>query len=151
MAGPPRPLFPPGPISGATGSPRRPGRPSPSSIQPPANHAKDMRPSAMPTTLTRRRCRRGHCHVRRLVGTVGRCPREPAVPLRRSDHRTCRRTRAAGHAGDGQTDQRRDQRRGRRGAAVFRYYGEVIDKIPGELPPTADGSVAMVRGACPSG
>ncbi|CAM5284568.1 Aldehyde Dehydrogenase OS=Tsukamurella paurometabola (strain ATCC 8368 / DSM / CCUG 35730 /CIP 100753 / JCM 10117 / KCTC 9821 / NBRC 16120 / NCIMB 702349/ NCTC 13040) OX=521096 GN=Tpau_0386 PE=3 SV=1 [Tsukamurella paurometabola] len=30
-------------------------------------------------------------------------------------------------------------------AAVFRYYGEVIDKIPGELPPTADGSVAMVR------
>ncbi|MFT4128309.1 MAG: aldehyde dehydrogenase family protein, partial [Gordonia sp. (in: high G+C Gram-positive bacteria)] len=30
-------------------------------------------------------------------------------------------------------------------AAVFRYYGEVIDKLPGELPPTADGSVAMVR------
>ncbi|GAB92911.1 aldehyde dehydrogenase [Gordonia rhizosphera] len=30
-------------------------------------------------------------------------------------------------------------------AAVFRYYGEVIDKLPGELPPTADGSVALVR------
>lgn len=30
-------------------------------------------------------------------------------------------------------------------AAVFRFYGEVADKIPGELPPTADGSVAMVR------
>ncbi|HNP55853.1 MAG TPA: aldehyde dehydrogenase family protein [Gordonia sp. (in: high G+C Gram-positive bacteria)] len=30
-------------------------------------------------------------------------------------------------------------------AAVFRYYGEVIDKLAGELPPTSDGSVAMVR------
>ncbi|GAB2669194.1 aldehyde dehydrogenase [Gordonia jinhuaensis] len=29
-------------------------------------------------------------------------------------------------------------------AAVFRYYGEAIDKIPGELPPTADGSIALV-------
>ena len=30
-------------------------------------------------------------------------------------------------------------------AGVFRFYGEVADKVPGELPPTADGSVAMVR------
>lgn len=30
-------------------------------------------------------------------------------------------------------------------AAVFRYYGEAVDKLPGELPPTADGSIAMVR------
>lgn len=29
-------------------------------------------------------------------------------------------------------------------AAVFRYYGEAIDKIPGELPPTGDGSIALV-------
>lgn len=30
-------------------------------------------------------------------------------------------------------------------AAVFRFYGEAIDKLAGELPPTADGSIAMVR------
>ncbi|MGV9711837.1 aldehyde dehydrogenase [Gordonia sp. NPDC003424] len=30
-------------------------------------------------------------------------------------------------------------------AAVFRYYGEAADKLPGELPPTSDGSIAMVR------
>ncbi|NMO01091.1 aldehyde dehydrogenase family protein [Gordonia sp. TBRC 11910] len=30
-------------------------------------------------------------------------------------------------------------------AAVFRFYGEAIDKLPGELPATPDGSIAMVR------
>ncbi|MFT4044688.1 MAG: aldehyde dehydrogenase [Gordonia sp. (in: high G+C Gram-positive bacteria)] len=30
-------------------------------------------------------------------------------------------------------------------AAVFRFYGEAADKIAGELPPTADGSLALVR------
>ncbi|MFW0792323.1 aldehyde dehydrogenase [Gordonia sp. CPCC 205515] len=30
-------------------------------------------------------------------------------------------------------------------AAVFRFYGEAADKVAGELPPTADGSIALVR------